>query len=70
MPIDNEKIMEKLLLFHSEFTEFRGEMKARIQNVEDDIEDARKWENYKIFMVLPISAALHTVAAKIGLIKV
>jgi len=71
MTIDssNDKIMEKLSTFHSEFTEFRGEMKARVANVEKDIETAQKWENYKIVAVLPVVAALHTLAAKIGIIK-
>ncbi len=42
MLTDSEKIYEKLTTFHSEFTEFRGEVKA---------------------------AALHTIAARIGIIK-
>jgi hypothetical protein len=69
MPVDNEQLMDKLSSFHSEFTEFRGEMKARIANVEGDVKESQKWENIKLFMILPISAGLHTIAAKIGLIK-
>lgn len=69
MPADNDQILEKLTSFHSEFTEFRGEMKVRVDHVEKEIQSARTWENIKLFAILPLSAGLHTVAAKIGLIK-
>jgi len=69
MPTDNDKIMETILAFHGDFREFRGEMTARINQVEDDADEARKWENYKLYAILPFSAVLHTVAAKLGLIK-
>jgi len=69
MQTDSEKIYDKLTSFHSEFTEFRGEMKARMDDVEQDVEDAKKWENIKLFMILPISAGLHAIATRIGIIK-
>ncbi len=69
MLTDSEKIYEKLTTFHSEFTEFRGEVKARLDDVEQDVAEAKKWENMKLFMILPVSAALHTIAARIGIIK-
>jgi len=55
--------------FHSEFTEFRGEMKARVNQIEKEQSDARTWENIKIFMVLPLSAGLHQLASKMGLFR-
>lgn len=69
MPTDNDKIFEKLMTFHSEFTEFRGEMKTRVTAMEQEMKDARYWENVKLFAILPITATLHTIATKIGFIK-
>lgn len=69
MPIDNDKIMEKLTELHGEFREFRGAMTVRVKNIEEDAKDARKWENYKIYMVLPVTAALHELARHLGLTK-
>jgi len=69
MIIDNEKIYEKLTSFHSEFTEFRGEVKVRLDGVEKDVDDAKTWENIKLFMILPVTAGLHALASKIGIIK-
>jgi len=69
MACDNDKILEKLTNFHSEFTEFRGEMKVRVSQIEKDADDARKWENYKIYAILPLAAGLHAIATKIGIIK-
>ena len=69
MTIDNDKIYEKLTSFHSEFTEFRGEIKVRVDHVEKEVVDAKKWENIKIFAILPIVSGLHVIASKIGLIK-
>jgi len=69
MPIDNDKIYDKLMVFHSEFTEFRGDMKARVAHVEKEIESARTWENVKIFCILPVTAGLHSLASRLGLLK-
>jgi len=69
VPTDNDQIMSKLMSFHSEFTEFRGEMKARVNQIEKEQSDARTWENIKIFMVLPLSAGLHQLASKMGLFR-
>lgn len=69
MPTDNDKIMEKLTEFHSEFTEFRGEMKVRVHHIEDDMKDAKKWENYKVYAILPLAAGLHAIAHKLGILK-
>lgn len=67
MPTDSDKIFEKLVEFHAEFTEFRGEMKVRVDHVEKELTNARLWENIKIFAVLPITAALHAAGLKLGL---
>ena len=69
MPTDTDRILEKLTDFHSEFTEFRGEIKVRVSQIESDAKDARKWENIKLYAVLPITVGLHTLATKIGLLK-
>jgi len=69
MQTDTDRILEKLTDFHSEFTEFRGEFKIRVEHVEQKVADAQKWENIKIFLVLPVTAALHALASKAGLIK-
>lgn len=69
MPITNEEIYSKLTDFHSEFTEFRGEIKTRMTHVEKEIDDAKFWENVKIFAVIPVVAGLHQVAVGMGLIK-
>jgi len=69
MQTDTDRILEKLTDFHSEFTEFRGEFKVRVEHVEEEVANAKKWENIKIFMVLPVVAGLHAVATKIGLLK-
>lgn len=69
MSVDNEQLMDKLVELHGEFREFRGEMKARVDNIEKDADDARKWENYKIYAILPITVGLHAIATKLGLIK-
>ncbi len=69
MLIDNDKIYEKLTAFHSEFTEFRGEIKVRVDHVEKEIAQAKTWENIKVFSVLPVVAGLHAIASKIGLLK-
>lgn len=69
MQTDTDRILEKLTDFHSEFTEFRGEFKIRVKHVEEEVANAKKWENIKIFMVFPVVAGLHTIATKIGLLK-
>lgn len=69
MAVDNDKIMETITAFHGDFREFRGEMTARMKQVEDEADEARKWENYKLYAILPIAAGLHSIAAKLGLIK-
>lgn len=69
MPITNEEIYEKLTDFHSEFTEFRGEIKTRMDHVEKEVADAKFWENVKIFTVVPVVAGLHQIAVAAGWIK-
>ena len=69
MPADNDPIMDKLVELHGDFREFRGEMKARVTQIEDDAKDARKWENIKVYAVLPLAVGLNAIASKLGLIK-
>ncbi len=69
MPADNDQILEKIAEFRSEFTEFRGEMKVRVSQIEDDAKDARKWENIKLYAILPLTVGLHSLATKIGLLR-
>lgn len=69
MAVDNDEIMKTIMAFHGDFREFRGEIRARMKQVEEDADEARKWENYKIYAILPITAGLHAIAAKLGLIK-
>jgi hypothetical protein len=69
MAVDNDKILEKIMEFHGDFREFRGEITARMGQVEEDAAEAKKWENYKIYAILPITAGLHAIASKLGLIK-
>ncbi len=69
MPTDTDQILDKLSTFHSEFTEFRGEMKARVTQIEEDAKDARKWENIKLYAILPLTVGLHSLATKIGLLR-
>jgi len=66
MPIDNDKIYDKLMVFHSEFTEFRGDMKARVAHVEKEIESARTWENVKLLIVIPIASSIRYFGNKLG----
>lgn len=69
MPVTNEDILEKIASFHSEFTEFRGEIKTRVAHIEKEVDDAKFWENVKIFTIIPITAGLHQIAVAAGWIK-
>lgn len=69
MPADNDQIMEKLVELHGDFREFRGEIKVRVSQIEEDAKEARKWENIKLYTILPVTVGLHSLATKIGLLK-
>jgi hypothetical protein len=69
MAVDNEALMLKLGEFHSEFTEFRGEIKARLTQVEKDADKVELWNNIKLVCVLPVTVAMHALGTRIGLIK-
>ena len=69
MAIDNDALMQKLTELHGDFREFRGEMKIRVSAIEDDAKEAKKWENIKLFTILPVVAGLHGIATKIGILK-
>lgn len=69
MPATNDDILTKIGDFHAEFTEFRGEMKARVSHIEKEQSDAKFWENVKMIAVLPLVGGLHALGIKIGWFK-
>ncbi len=69
MAVDNEALMNKLMEMHGDFREFRGEMTARVVQIEKDSDKVEMWNNIKLVCVLPVTMALHAVGTKIGIIK-
>lgn len=41
-------------------------LKQEISDIQDDMKSAKKWENIKLFIVVPLVAALHAVARALG----
>jgi len=69
MAVDNEQLMEKLTELHGDFREFRGEVKARLTQVEKDADRAEMWANIKTIAVIPVVMGLHALGIKVGAIK-
>ena len=66
---DNNDLMQKLMDMHGDFREFRGEMSARVSQIEKDTDKVEMWSNVKTIAVIPVVMALHVLGTKIGLIK-
>ena len=41
-------------------------MQDQVAVIQDDMKDARKWENIKLFVIIPLVTALHAIARKFG----
>jgi hypothetical protein len=76
MPVENEDILNAVLELkdivaehNAQFREFRGNITVRVDNLEQSAKDTKKWTNIKLYCVMPLTAALHQIAAYFGLIK-
>lgn len=73
MPISNEELLtrlnERFDEMNDNYREWKGGVNERLKSSEEDAKEARKWENIKLFMVLPIVAALHTIAVKLNIFR-
>lgn len=55
--MDNDQftsLMTKLDELHGDFREHKGRTESEIDNIKENMSDAKKWENYKIFGTLLI----------------
>lgn len=59
----------KLDDLHGDFREFRGIITTKVASLEKDRDNENLWTNVKVIAVLPVVAALHILASKVGLIK-
>ena len=57
---------EKLNSLHVDFSEFKGEIAAKVSALEKRTESDRLWGRIQTVAVLPIVTALHIVAKKFG----
>lgn len=64
-----DDVYEKLTDLQSDFREHKGNIDARVLQLEKDRDRSEFWDNLKIVAVIPITASLHVIASKIGLIK-
>jgi hypothetical protein len=81
MSDDNKEVLQAITIltskveeYHGDFREFRGEIKARVEDVEHKIqviEDGassdRKWMRIQSAAVIPVVGALHQLAKHFGL---
>lgn len=63
------KFNDKLDALHGDFREFKGSVEVKVGSLEKDRDNENMWTNIKVIAVLPIVAALHVLATKLGMIK-
>lgn len=64
-----DDVYDKLIEFQLEFQEHKGNVNARVLQLEKDRDKSEFWDNLKIVAIIPITASLHLIASKIGWIK-
>jgi hypothetical protein len=63
------KFNDKLNDLHGDFREFKGTVTTQVNSLEKSHDNIDMWTNIKVVAVIPIVAALHVLASKVGLIK-
>jgi hypothetical protein len=76
MTDDNVKILEAITdltktveTYHGDFREFRGEIKTKVDSLEDDAKSTRLWQKIQMACVVPVIGALHQIAQHFHWIK-
>jgi hypothetical protein len=64
-----DDVFEKLVELQGDFREHKGRTEERLDSLEESRTSNNFWENLKIVAIIPVTASLHILASKIGLIK-
>jgi len=59
----------KLDALHGDFREFKGSTEVKVANLKEQADSDRKWGRIQTIVVVPVVAALHVLAGKLGVIK-
>jgi hypothetical protein len=55
--------------YHGDFREFRGEIKTKVEVLEDDAKSTRLWQKIQAVCVIPVVGVLHQLAQYFHWIK-
>jgi hypothetical protein len=64
-----DDVFDKLVELQGDFREHKGRTEERLDSLEDSRQNWQFWQNLKIVAIIPITASIHIIASKIGLIK-
>lgn len=63
---DLTKVVEE---YHGDFREFRGEIKTKVETLEEDAKSTRLWQKIQAVCVVPVVGGLHQAAQYFHWIK-
>jgi ATP-dependent protease HslVU (ClpYQ) peptidase subunit len=61
-----DDVFEKLVELQGDFREHKGDIVARVAQLEKDNQDDKFWDNVKIVAVIPVVGAIHELGQRIG----